>query len=547
MAMAPSSSLSQVYTSPVAVVVWEWQDEMGTWHPYSATVCNYIEQQFAQQKGQRYGMGHSIPLGQADPSLAPYIIDLPSWTQFRQDTGTMRAVRRHLFSQLSAPGRGIVWEWLNDDGSWTAYEASICDYLEQQVARGNQLVDLAPLGYNYVVNYATHTQTNKASNYCRSVRRQAGPPYPVTTIIAPPGHMGLACSCHQCLNNGGTGPVSVRYRHSMTSLPAYPAPQTPQRTAAIFGAHQAFAPYNKPSLSGARSAPRLNTTNPWGGVLPSLGNQPFYCSSLSHLGPQHQPPGSSTASGASASMPSGPGSIPTTVPVQMPKPSRVQQALAGGTPKPEPEQVIRKYTEELKTAPDEDCIICMEKLSVASGYSDVTNSMTIGPGAVGRLTKCSHAFHLLCLLAMYCNGNKDGSLQCPSCKTIYGEKTGTQPRGKMEVFSYPVSLPGHEDCGTILIVYNIPPGVQGPEHPNPGKPFTARGFPRQCYLPDNAQGRKVRPRATLGKGPPLAGLCPSADSSARPLFPGTCCGLASSGAGSTRSTLHWSVGRSRCL
>lgn len=48
--------------------------------------------------------------------------------------------------------------------------------------------------------------------------------------------------------------------------------------------------------------------------------------------------------------------------------------------------------------------------------------------------------------------------------------------------------------------------LQGPEHPNPGKPFTARGFPRQCYLPDNAQGRKVKPRATLGKGPPLAGL-----------------------------------------
>lgn len=27
--------------------------------------------------------------------------------------------------------------------------------------------------------------------------------------------------------------------------------------------------------------------------------------------------------------------------------------LLGGTPKPEPEQVIRNYTEELKTAPDE--------------------------------------------------------------------------------------------------------------------------------------------------------------------------------------------------
>lgn len=61
----------------------------------------------------------------------------------------------------------------------------------------------------------------------------------------------------------------------------------------------------------------------------------------------------------------------------------------------------------------------------------------------------------------------------------------------MEVFRFQVSLPGHEDCGTILIVYNIPHGIQGPEHPNPGKPFTARGFPRQCYLPDNVQGRKV--------------------------------------------------------
>ena len=69
---------------------------------------------------------------------------------------------------------------------------------------------------------------------------------------------------------------------------------------------------------------------------------------------------------------------------------------------------------------------------------------------------------------------QDGSLQCPSCKTIYGEKTGTQPWGKMEVFRFQMSLPGHEDCGTILIVYNIPHGIQVwglarvtiPEHPS---------------------------------------------------------------------------------
>lgn len=34
--------------------------------------------------------------------------------------------------------------------------------------------------------------------------------------------------------------------------------------------------------------------------------------------------------------------------------------------------------------------------------------------------------------------------------------------------------------------------LQGPEHPNAGKPFTARGFPRHCYLPDSDKGRKVR-------------------------------------------------------
>lgn len=33
--------------------------------------------------------------------------------------------------------------------------------------------------------------------------------------------------------------------------------------------------------------------------------------------------------------------------------------------------------------------------------------------------------------------------------------------------------------------------LQGPEHPNPGMPYTARGFPRYCYLPDNEKGRKV--------------------------------------------------------
>lgn len=94
----------------------------------------------------------------------------------------------------------------------------------------------------------------------------------------------------------------------------------------------------------------------------------------------------------------------------------------------------------------------MEALGGPSGYK--------GGDFIGRLAQCGHQYHLQCLVAMYNNGNKDGSLQCPTCKTIYGVKTGNQPPGKMEYHVIPHSLPGHPDCKTIRIIYNIPPGIQ---------------------------------------------------------------------------------------
>ncbi|XP_075761074.1 putative E3 ubiquitin-protein ligase DTX2 isoform X2 [Pelodiscus sinensis] len=454
-----------------AVAVWEWQDEFGRWRPYKGNVCSYIEQAFQApaQKGKRSGAGlasSSIPLGQADATLAPYVIDIPSLMQFRQDTGTMRAVRRHLFAQDSAAGQGIVWEWQNDEGGWSPYEMKVCVFLEQAFTHGIQHADLSSLGYNYDIDFVSLVQTNKTSRFRRGIQRRMDTPYPVTTATGPL-HTAVACSCQQCLLNSATGPITTRYRHSMINLPSSSAvPQVSSRTAALSSSGLGFVPYNKPTLSGARSTPRLNAQNAW--ALPQ---------SVGVGGPS---PGLSASNGVS---------IPN-LPVEMSKPSKVNQALAV-TPS-EPEQVVRKYAEELRGAPaDEDCIICMEKLASPSGYADACEGKTIKPEAVGRLTKCQHTFHLLCVLAMYTNGNKDGSLQCPSCKTIYGEKTGTQPKGKMEVSTFTQSLPGHKDCGTIQIVYHISRGIQGPEHPNPGTPYTARGFPRYCYLPDNEKGRKV--------------------------------------------------------
>ena len=43
--------------------------------------------------------------------------------------------------------------------------------------------------------------------------------------------------------------------------------------------------------------------------------------------------------------------------------------------------------------------------------------------------------------------------------------------------------------GTIVIDYYLPSGLQGPEHPNPGRYY--EGTSRTAYLPDNREGREV--------------------------------------------------------
>ncbi|XP_061103751.1 probable E3 ubiquitin-protein ligase DTX2 isoform X2 [Conger conger] len=445
------------------VVVWEWQDDAGFWRPYSGKVSCYIEQCLLHQRGLRSvgPASTSISLGQSDPSLASYIIDIPSLKQFRQDTGKMRSVRRSLFPQSSALGSGVNWEWANDEGGWTPYEMRTSIMLEHSFQARQTTADLIPHGYNYIVDLTALFQVNKVSGFKRQVRRQTNQPYP----LVPPGsgsviHSGPACSCHQCLSNSATGPMPSRSRHSFSSSTQMSRPSLRPTGGSL---NSMYSPYPRRPLSVGGMA--------WGGPWipatsagPSPGTSQTYSSSTNGL------------------------SIPT-VPVQLNGSNSVSTALAAQDQKPE--EVIQRYMEKVAVPPEEDCIICMERLSCPSGYEGALDCQAMPPNTVGKFTKCGHNLHLLCMLAMYNNGTKDGSLQCPSCKTIYGEKTGTQPKGKMEIYSIPQPLPGHPDCGTIQIIYSIPPGVQGSEHPNPGQPYTCRGFPRLCFLPDNHKGRKV--------------------------------------------------------
>lgn len=154
---------------------------------------------------------------------------------------------------------------------------------------------------------------------------------------------------------------------------------------------------------------------------------------------------------------------------------------------------LSEFCNDLQTAPDEDCAICFEKLCSISSYNDESEiNGAAHSSSIKQLNQCKHAFHASCLQAMYNSGTKDGSLQCPTCKAIHGIKQGNQPRdGVMNVHHSHTSLPGHPDGGMITITYDFRGGVQGPEHPNPGKMYSARGFPRTCYLPDNKKGKKV--------------------------------------------------------
>ncbi|NXM33003.1 DTX4 ligase, partial [Oxyruncus cristatus] len=432
---------------------------------------------------------------------------------------TIRPVRRSYYDPSSAPGKGVVWEWENDSGTWTPYDMDVGITIQRAYEKQHPWVDLSAIGFCYVIDFATMGQINRQTQRKRRVRRRLDMVYPLvsgtpTSSASPSPSPG--CSLppgeSRCLRAGrgclGAGRGSFSPLLGARSGPVSPEPGRTSALPKLPGLGGSAGPLAFPAgawglqrgrggscismkrlrllflLEAGVGVPTVPVKNLTGsspvnpalagitGILMSAAGLPVCLTRPPKL-VLHPPPVSKSE------IQSIPGISHTC------RKTTKKQAKKGKTP----EEVLKKYLQKVRHPPDEDCTICMERLSAPSGYKGPQPA--VKPDLVGKLVKCSHVFHLHCLVAMYNNGNKDGSLQCPTCKTIYGVKTGTQPPGKMEYHIIPHALPGHADCKTIRIIYNIPPGVQGPEHPNPGKSFTARGFPRHCYLPDSEKGRKV--------------------------------------------------------
>jgi len=119
---------------------------------------------------------------------------------------------------------------------------------------------------------------------------------------------------------------------------------------------------------------------------------------------------------------------------------------------------------------DEDCPICLDPFKEKGPLK--------GTGV------CDHVFHSDCIKDCLKHDHK-----CPVCREVVVKKLGPCPNGYMYVSKKPFHCEGYNDCGTIIVRYQLISGVQGRQHPNPGVAY--RGDYRVAYLPDNEEGRNV--------------------------------------------------------
>ncbi|KAK7878491.1 hypothetical protein WMY93_030327 [Mugilogobius chulae] len=166
-------------------------------------------------------------------------------------------------------------------------------------------------------------------------------------------------------------------------------------------------------------------------------------------------------------------------------------------PLPQPRRSQRQQQRFRKPADEEACAMFHElsqkkdmdpnMSSLSEPEDNSTCSICMGD-IVDRtmLERCGHFFCRTCLDQAF-----KVKKACPVCRLVYGQLIGNQPaNGTMIVERDPdIELPGHEGYGCICIIYSFPPGLQAPEHPNPGVRYP--GTDRVAYLPDSPEGNRV--------------------------------------------------------
>lgn len=107
---------------------------------------------------------------------------------------------------------------------------------------------------------------------------------------------------------------------------------------------------------------------------------------------------------------------------------------------------------------------------------------------------CKHEFCQGCLMKSV----ETMGPRCPICYFFFGTMVGNQPEGTMTTSVIQTPLPGYRNCNTIVIIYNIPNGIQTVNVPNIWQRFHLELHLHLCLFSFDRKNTQIQEQSIVG-------------------------------------------------